>query len=193
MNEPAKPTLLALATGFVQVGLTSVGGAAAPLRNVVVVRRRWLSETEFSELFGIAQALPGATAANLAVIIADRFAGPLGSLCALAGLCIPSMLVAIGLAASAVKLSEASPRFAAAEMAVTAAVAGLFVSNGLRLAAALWREPSGGGYGWRGARLAIGASGIVLIVGFHVMIPVALVVLAAASLILEWRAGAVSA
>jgi chromate transporter len=188
MKAPAEPSLLALATGFVQVGLTSVGGAAAPLRNVIVVRRRWLTETEFSELFGIAQALPGATAANLAVMIADRFAGPLGALCALAGLCIPSMLVAIGLAASAVKLAEASPRFAAGEMAVTAAVAGLFIGNGLRLAGVLWAE-RGSGPGRRSARIAIAAGGIVLIVGFHLMVPIALVLLAAASMFVEWRAG----
>lgn len=188
-SAPDRLAPLALAIAFAQIGLSSVGGASAPLRYVLVTRRRWLSETEFSEVFGIAQACPGPTAVNLAVMVADRFGGWPGIGAALAGLGLPSMVIAIGLAAAAHGLSATSPRFAAAETAVTAAVAGLFISNGVRLAALLWSEEARTGrFGWGAARLGLVLAGIALIAIFHLWIPLAVVVLGSSSLLVEWRA-----
>jgi chromate transporter len=178
---------LALAIAFVQVGLTSVGGAAAPLRHVLVVRRKWLTETEFSETFGIAQALPGATAANLSVILGDRYGGALGSISALAGLCLPSLAVALVLATFATQLSETNRNFAAAEAAVTAAVAGLFIANGLRLAYRVWIEGARGStLGFRFGRLAISLGGIAMVALAHIPIPFAVAILAPSSFGIEW-------
>lgn len=178
-----------MAAAFVQVGLSSVGGAAAPLRHVLVVRRRWLSETEFSETFGIAQALPGATAANLAVIVADKYGGALGSAAALAGLCIPSLAVALVLITFASRLSATNQHFAAGENAVTAAVAGLFIANGTRLARRVWQEATiVRRTRWRLARLGVSVLGVVLVAGLHVLIPIVVAVLAPSSLAIEWFA-----
>jgi chromate transporter len=169
------------------IGLTSVGGAGGPLRHVIVKQRRWLSEGELAELFGIAQALPGATAANIAVMMSDRFAGPLGPIAALAGLIIPSLLIAIALAGIATQLAAVNVRFAAAEIAVTAAVAGIFISNGVRLIAQLWNETPDLRIAWRCARLAISALGVVLVAAFHVFIPFVMVILITLSMIVETR------
>jgi chromate transporter len=171
--------------GFVYVGLSSIGGAAGPLRYVLVVRRKWLSEGEFSEVFGIAQVLPGATGANVAAMVADRFGRFPAVLAGLAGFCLPSMFVAIGLLSIATRLSASSPRFVAAETAVTAAVAGLFIGNGTRLARDLWTRAHDRRR-WRTARLGIAVAGIVLIVAYHVWIPAAVLILASLSLALEW-------
>jgi len=178
VSDSEKPTLLDLSIGFMNVGLTSVGGAGGPLRYVVVKQRHWLSEGEYAELFGVAQALPGATAVNYAVMISDRFAGPLGPLAALAGLIIPSLLVAI---------AASNARFAAAENGVTAAVAGIFLSNGLRLIAQIWRGSPDLHAAWRTARIAVSALGIVLVAGFHMFVPLAMLVLLALSMIIETR------
>jgi chromate transport protein ChrA len=182
---PAKLSLLALALGFMQVGLSSVGGAAAPIRYVLVVRRRWLSETELAETFSISQALPGASAANLAVIVGDRFAGPAGSLATLFGLCIPSLIIALVLATFATRLSASNVRFAAAEAAVTAAVGGLFISNGMRLAWRLWHAAPALRRRWRAGRLTISLAAVVLVAGLHVWIPAVLVLLAISGFVLE--------
>jgi chromate transporter len=186
VKDPPKPTPLALAIAFMQIGLTSVGGAASPLRYVLVISRRWFSETEYSEVFGIAQALPGATAANLAIIIADRFAGPAGAAAALAGLVLPSLVVALSLLFVATHLSASQPRFLAAELAVTASIGGLFMANGLRLAWHVWRAPDARPRSGRLFRLAIMLAGIVSIAQFHLMVPIAVVVLGAASYVVEW-------
>jgi chromate transporter len=170
-----------LAAAFAQIGVTSVGGAAAPLRHVIVKQRGWLSEAEFSETFGICQALPGATAANMAVILGQRTGSVFGPLAALSALCVPSMLIAIAIATFATHAASHEPRFAAGETAVAAGAAGLFIANGTRLAWALWRASGEGGLVFRSLRLAIIASGIVLVAGFRLWIPAAVVVLVLAS------------
>jgi chromate transporter len=179
--------LLDLTLAFMNVGLTSVGSAANSLRHVLVRRRRWVTETEFAELQGLAQALPGAVGANCAVMLGDRLAGPLGPVAAVAGLVGPSLLVAVALAQIATKLAEASARFAAAETAVTAAVAGMMLANGLRLIGLLWRESPDKRTAWRGARLGVSILGVLLVTGFHVPVQAALAVLVAASYFVETR------
>ncbi len=169
------------------VGLTSIGGAAGPLRHVVVKQRKWLTEGELGELFGMCQALPGATVVNVAVLFGDRVSGPVGALAGVAGLCIPSLIVALLLATLATHVSASNPRFAAAEVAVTAAVAGVFISNGLRLIATLWNDKPDVGLALRLGRVAVSALGIVLVAGFHLWIPFAVVILVACGLAIEWR------
>jgi chromate transporter len=185
VNDHPAPSPLELAAGFCNVGLTSIGGAAGPLRHVVVKRRRWMTEGELSELFGLCQALPGATVVNIAVMFGDRCSGVLGALAAVAGLCIPSLIVALVLASVATHISATNARFAAAELAVTAAVAGIFISNGLRLIATLWQDGADTALALRLARVAISALGIVLVAGFHLWIPYAVVILVAFSLVVE--------
>lgn len=181
-----KYSLAALALAFTQIGLSSVGGAAAPIRHVLVVRRRWLTEAELGETFAVAQALPGASAANLAVMLGDRFGGTLGPLATVGGLSIPSLAVALILVVVATHLSAANARFAAAETGVTAAVAGLFISNGLRLARRLWGDAPELRRRWRGARLTISLAAVALVAGLHVFIPAVLVGLALASFGVEF-------
>jgi chromate transporter len=176
-----------LALGFMNIGLTSIGGASGPLRHVAVKQRKWMTEGELAELFGLAQALPGATVVNVAVMFADRSSGPLGVLAAIAGLCIPSLIVAVLLATVATHVSASNARFAAAEVAVTAAVAGIFLSNGVRLIAVLWRDAPDLGLALRLARVAISALGIVLVAGFHLWIPYTVAILVAIGLAVEWR------
>jgi len=171
------------------VGLTSVGGAAAPIRHVIVKQRRWLGEGELAEYFGLAQALPGATAVNIAVMLGDRFAGPLGVLAACLGLIVPSLLIAIAMAQAATLLAAANPRFAAAEVAVTAAVAGIFISNGIRVIAQIWNDSPDMQLTWRSARVAISALGILLVAGLGVFVPLAMIVMVALSVPLEMRLG----
>jgi chromate transporter len=187
VTDPPKPTLLDLALAFMNVGLTSVGSAAAPLRHVLVRRRRWYSENDFAEVQGLAQALPGAVGINVAVMTGDRYARPFGPLAAAAGLVVPSLLVAVALATVATRLAAANVRFAAAETAVTAAVAGMLLSNGLRLVGLLWRDSPDKRFSWRAARLGISLLGFVLITGLHVPIQATLLVLIPVSFYVETR------
>jgi chromate transporter len=172
LRPKVSPLVLMLA--FIQIGLSSVGGAAVPLRHILVVRRKWLSDAEFAEEFSIAQALPGASAANVGVFLA------------LAGLCLPSLALALVLATVATHLSAQYPRFAAAEAGVTAAVAGMLIGNGIRLAWNLWHDAPQVPRRWRAGRLAIGIAAVILVAGLRFFIPAVLIVLAGSGLVLEW-------
>jgi chromate transporter len=193
VTESEKPSLLDLFVGWANIGLTSVGGAAGPLRHVVVKQRKWLSENELAELFGVAQALPGATAVNVAVMLGARFAGPLGPLAAVAGLIVPSLILAIVMADVATNLAATNLRFAAAETAITAAVAGVFIANGLRLIKLLWSDAPDVVLSWRCARIAISALGIVLVAGLHVFVPFAMIAMVVVSVFVETRIRTASA
>jgi chromate transporter len=169
------------------IGLTSIGGAAGPFRHVLVIQRRWISEIELAEMYGLGQALPGAVVVNVAVLLGPRLAGTLGSLVALSALIIPSMLVAIAISGAAANLAAANARFAAAEVGITAALAGIFVSNGLRVLTQLWSDSPDVKLAWRSTRIAIGALGVVLVVGLHLIIPFTMIVLFVLSMLVEWR------
>lgn len=181
------PSLLALFLGWANIGLTSVGGAAGPLRHVIVKQRKWLSENELAELFGLAQALPGATAVNIGVMLGNRYAGVLGSLAAITGLVLPSLIVAIVLADVATNLAATNLRFAAAETAITAAVSGVFIANGIRIVQMLWTGSPDVRPVWRCARLAISALGIVLVAGLHLFVPLAMAIMVVFSMLVESR------
>lgn len=190
VNDRPSPSLLALALGFVNVGLTSVGGAAAPLRHVVVRRRHWLSEGEMAETMGIGQALPGAVVTNCAVLIGERFAGVRGALVAVAAVVLPSLIAALTIATFATRISETNARFANAELAITAAVAGLFMANGARVVALVWNDegrPTTGSL--RAARLTVSALGILMVARWHVSVIVVVVALVLLSIGIERRLG----
>jgi chromate transporter len=157
------------------------------MRHVIVVQRRWVTEGELAELFGLGQALPGSVVSNVAVLLGPRYASPLGPFVALAGLIIPSMLIAIAISSVATSLAAANARFAAAEVGVTAALAGIFVSNGLRVLAQLWSHGPDVKLTWRCTRVAIGVLGVVLVIGVHLNIPLTMIVLVALSMLVEWR------
>lgn len=184
--DSPKPTLLEILTAFTIVGLTSIGGAAGPMRHVAVVQRRWITESELAELYGLGQALPGSVVVNVATMLGDHFAGPLGPLVAIAGLVIPSMLVSIAISGVALNLAAANSRFASAELGVTAALSGVFISNGLRVLAQLWSGSPDLKVAWRCTRVAIGALGIVLVIGLHVIVPIAMIVLVSLSILVDY-------
>ncbi len=181
-------SFLALATTFLRIGLSSIGGAAAPLRHEIINRSKWLSESEFSELFGVCQTLPGATGANVAVALGQRYQGWPGSVLALASFTVPTMLVAIGISTVALRLAATNPRIEHAETAIAAASAGLFIGNGFRLARGLWQISLGRPNLYRVAQLAVVGAGIALIVVGHVSTPFVVAILVLASFAIEgWR------
>lgn len=168
------------------MGLIGFGGVAAQARYHLVTRRRWLTEREFADAFGISQILPGANIANVCVIVGDRFCGPLGAVSCLAALCLPSLGVAVVLMLGAIRLTSLLPRFAAVESGISAAVAGMIFANGLRVGSvALRRREAVNASSWRAARIGIALVTTALIAAFGVPLPIAIVVMLAASFVLE--------
>lgn len=101
--------LAELAGFFVPLGLTAFGGPAAHLermRSEVVGRRGWLEATEFLDLVGACNLLPGPGSTQVAMAIGYRRGGWAGLL--LAGLCfiLPASLLTLLLAWATVRFGH---------------------------------------------------------------------------------------
>jgi chromate transporter len=80
---------------FLALGVTCFGGPIAHIgyfRDAFVVRRRWLDETDFADLVGVCQFLPGPASSQLGLAIGLLRAGLPGGLAAWAGFTLPSAI-----------------------------------------------------------------------------------------------------
>jgi chromate transporter len=137
-QEP--PTVGALFTGFLGLGLIGFGGVLPLARRMIVEDRRWLTSAEFTELLGLCQFLPGGNIINLSVAIGLRFRGVAGALAALVGLiAAPTAIV--------VMLGMVYDRFAGDPhiqhlfAGLAAAAAGLLVAMAVKIALPIRNRP----------------------------------------------------
>lgn len=63
----------------------------------VVEKRKWVKTKDVSEIFAIAESVPGAIAINSATFIGYRLAGVRGAVVAMAGVLLPTFLIVVGL------------------------------------------------------------------------------------------------
>jgi chromate transporter len=126
--------------GFLEVASRSFGGAAAWTRFVLVDRRAWLTDAEFTEAWGIAQLVPGPNVINLAVHLGDRAQGARGVVASFAGIMlVPSLLVLV--ADSALMHWIHIPLVQRALLGLGAAAAGLVFAMGLKMGDRFRRAP----------------------------------------------------
>jgi chromate transporter len=130
-----------LARLFALLALRGFGGVAAQARDVLVERERWLSDSEFAELLGIGQIVPGANVTNLTAVVGYAARGVPGAIVALAALTLPSLAIAVVLLALALQLNR-FPAAIAAERAVLCGAAGITIAAGLRTLRSLAKVPA---------------------------------------------------
>ncbi len=88
--------LFSLFITFLKIGLFTFGGGyamIANIREVVVEKKKWLTEDELLSVIAIAESTPGPIAINLATYVGYKKKGVLGSACATAGVVIPSLVI----------------------------------------------------------------------------------------------------
>lgn len=126
--------------GFLKCGLLGFGGVAPWARHIIVEERRWLSERDYAALLGVGQALPGANTVNAAVMIGDRFQGPVGAILCVVGLMALPLVILIAIAT--VYSSFASDPYVEAAMGGAAAgAAGLIIGTAMKMIRALRLKP----------------------------------------------------
>jgi|GEM_PF-203910 len=172
------PGLWEVALGFGRLGLLGFGGVGPHARHVLVEERRWLDDMEYADVLGLGQPLPGANIGNVAAILGDRWAGPLGAVVAVAALNFPPLVIAVVLAAALTRLHGA-PLFVAVETAVVAGAAGLVIGQGLRIAATF------GPHAYRFAPAALTAA-LIAVWGFP--LPLVLLSMLGLGFVVERRA-----
>ncbi len=86
---------------FLKLGFTAIGGPAASIammRQETVVKRKWLSEEEFLDYWGISNLVPGPNATELAIHIGYKHAGWPGLIAAGLSYILPAMGIVLSLA-----------------------------------------------------------------------------------------------
>ena len=92
--------LLQLFLVFAKIGAFTIGGGFAMISLIQdeLVKRKWLSEDEFSELHTLAQTAPGLLAVNMSIFTGFRLKGVKGSFVATIGSVLPPFLIILAVA-----------------------------------------------------------------------------------------------
>jgi chromate transporter len=110
------------------------------LRRALVQQKRWVSDSEFVELLGVSQVLPGPVAFNLTVMVGHRLGGYRGALAAAAGLVGPPLVIILALGVGYAQAGTL-PVVQSMLRGMSFVATGLVVANALGLAGALPRRP----------------------------------------------------
>ena len=68
------------------------------VRDILVVRRKWMTDDEFMDILAISQTLPGLMAVNTAIFIGYRLLGTRGSIVATLGSVLPPFIIILAIA-----------------------------------------------------------------------------------------------
>ena len=113
---------------FLTIGAISFGGGIiAYLQRTLVDQTRWLTPKQFMGALEISQSVPGTNSANMAVIVGDYLAGPIGSLVAFVGLCLPGAILVFALAVAS-GIGRHHPIGHGALLGVTAGAVGILAA-----------------------------------------------------------------
>jgi chromate transporter len=106
---------LRLFAAFLRLGITAFGGPAMVvyIRELAVIKNRWLSEQSFADGTALCQSIPGATAMQTAAYTGLRAGGPLGALAAFTGFGLPAFMLMVALSAAYQASRNLQPALAA--------------------------------------------------------------------------------
>ena len=98
-EEEKKVPLWDLFLSFLKMGAVLIGGGYALLpllENEITVKHKWAKSEEMTDLYALAQLLPGVIAVNTAMLVGNRLRGLAGNLIAALGLVfVPFILIVI--------------------------------------------------------------------------------------------------
>ncbi|KFI08144.1 chromate transporter [Massilia sp. BSC265] len=180
-DRPRPTSLTDLFVSFTVLALQGFGGVLAVVQHELVERKRWLTREEFIEDWTVAQIMPGPNVLNLSIMIGARWFGLAGALAAVAGLLALPLLLVLVLAAFHAQYAD-RPAVAGALRGMAAVSAGLIAATGLRLSAALARNPVP-----RSWSAGIVATAFVLLAWLRVPLVWVLPPLGALGCLLAWR------
>lgn len=92
---PNMKTYLNLFLTFSKIGMFTIGGGYAmiPLIEREIVKRQWMDQKTFMEMFALTQSLPGIFAVNISIFVGYKLKKFWGSLICALGTILPSFLI----------------------------------------------------------------------------------------------------
>lgn len=160
-------SLWKLLISFLKVGCLAYGGGPSmvPLiQQEAVEERGWYTTTEFADLLGMGQALPGPIATKLSAVIGYRVGGVAGAVVATAATVLPSAVVLLLLALLATHFKD-HPFVAGAMRGIRPTVVALMV-------VVAWDLRRGSFGGWSSYLLFAGALALGLFTSLHPAVPI---------------------
>ncbi len=127
---------------FTWLALQGFGGVLAVVQREMVEKKRWMTREQFVEDWAVAQFMPGPNVVNLSLMIGGRYFGLGGALAALAGMLLAPLAIVLVLAALYGSVAD-SPSVQGALRGMGAVAAGLIAASGIKLVAALGKNPMG--------------------------------------------------
>lgn len=121
---------------FFKIGPVTFGGGYAiiPLiEKEVVDKRKWLDPRDVTDVFALAQSIPGAIAINSSMFIGYRIAGIFGAVAAMIGVLLPTFLIVLGLAVLFLHVND-HPKVEAAFQGIRPAIVALICFAGYKIA-----------------------------------------------------------
>ncbi len=172
-----RPSIAGIFTGFFMIGVRGFGGVLPWARRTIVEERKWLTAAEFAEVLSLCQFLPGGNIINVSIALGSRFRGVAGVIAAFSGLMLAPVAIVVGMGAVYDQFAE-QPVVRRAFAGLAAAASAFVLTASLKIAAPL-----------RGRMLAMAVTALtfVAIAVFRLPLPLAMPVLAAASISLLWR------
>jgi len=148
---------------FLKVGAFTFGGGYAILpviQQEIVVKRKWVSQTAFSDILIITQGMPGQLALNSAIQIGVRLRGTAGGLIAALGVTAPSVVILLAIAAYFYPLLRDNVYVQAVFYGLRPAVVALIAAAAIRMGREIL-------YGWSGLILCALLLAVSIISGIH--------------------------
>ena len=171
------PSVAAIFSGFFMIGVRGFGGVLPWARRTIVEERKWLTPQEFTEVLGLCQFLPGGNIMNVSIAVGARFRGAAGAVAAIAGLMVAPIAIVIALGAVYDQYAD-NPVVRRAFAGLATAGSAFVLVAALKIAAPMRT---------RYLAMAITAVTVVATAVFRVPLPMAMPVLAVASILLLWR------
>jgi chromate transporter len=171
------PSVFDLFAGFFMVGVCGFGGVLPWARRMIVEQRQWLTPTEFTDMLGLCQFLPGGNIMNVTIALGSRFRGVPGALACFLGLMTAPVAIVIGLGVIYDQYADLPP-VRRAFVALSAAAAAYVLASAWKIASPLRNRP---------LAVAVAICTFVVIAVLRLPMQAALPVLAIGSTLLLWR------
>lgn len=119
---------------FLEIGAVSFGGGYGMISLIreKVLENAWMTEGELLNFIAVAESTPGPIAVNMATFVGSSQGGLSGSLCATAGVVLPSFIIILIIAALIRNLIKYKP-VSAFLSGVRPCVVGLIVATGITM------------------------------------------------------------
>jgi len=120
---------------YFKIAIFTVGGGLVMLPLIereLVVKRGWVEKDEILDIFAVSQSLPGVIAANVAIHTGFKVNGVFGSIFAILGIALPSLVVILTVAAVFHQFAD-NVHVQNALRGVTVGLAAMLISIAVRL------------------------------------------------------------